>query len=109
MSLAGTGVGILSQTPSVLSRYQSGAIALAERRWDRVSKLFVALFQGGTSILYGLCASRKYRRIGRRTADVKNGNAGPKIHWRLWVKGSFPALAGERYFLADNKGHDGNI
>ena len=50
------------------------------------------------SILYGLCESPNYRRIGR-----------PKIHWRLWEKGSFPALAGERYFLADNNGHDGNI
>ena len=32
----------------------------------------------------GVCGSRNSRRIGRRATDVKNGNAGPKLHWRLW-------------------------
>ena len=59
-------------------------------------------------LIYGLCGSRNYRKIGRRATNVKNGNAGPKLHWRLWEKGRFPALADELYFLADNKGHDGD-
>ena len=59
------------------------------------------------SFLYGVCGSRKYRRIGRRATDVENGNAGPKLHCRLWEKSGFPALPRERDFLADNKGHDG--
>ena len=25
---------------------------------------------------------------------LKNGNAGPKLHWRLWEKRTFPALPG---------------
>ena len=57
--------------------------------------------------LYGRCESRNYCRIGRHATDVKNGNAGPKLHWRLWEKSGFPALAGERYFLAYFKAYDG--
>ena len=41
--------------------------------------------------------------------DVKTGNAGPKLHWLVWEKSGFPALPCERYFLAENKGHDGDI
>ena len=59
--------------------------------------------------LYGLCGSRNYRRFGRRATDVKNGNAGPKLHWLVWEKRGIPALLCERYFLAENKGHDGDI
>ena len=59
--------------------------------------------------LYGSCGSRNYRRIGLRATDVKNGNAGPKLHWLVWEKSSFPALPRERYFLAENNSHDGNI
>ena len=51
----------------------------------------------------------QFRRIGRRATDVKNGNAGPKLHWRLWEKGCFPDLAGERYFSEENEGHGGDI
>ena len=59
--------------------------------------------------LYGLCGSRNYRRFGRRATDVKNGNAGPKLHWLVWEKRGFQALLCERYFLTENKGHDGDI
>ena len=62
---------------------------------------------GGSSLLYGSCGSRKYRRFGRRAADVKNGNAGPKLHWLVWERSGFPALPCEWYFLAENNGHDG--
>ena len=41
--------------------------------------------------------------------DGKNGNAGPKLHLGLWEKSGFPALTCESYFLADNKGHNGDI
>ena len=40
---------------------------------------------------------------------VETGNPGSKLHWRLWEKGGFTALAGEWYFLADNKAHGGHI
>ena len=58
---------------------------------------------------YGLCGSRNSRRFGRRATDLKNGNAGPKKHWRLWEKSDFSAITRVRYFLADNKRYDGNI
>ena len=45
----------------------------------------------GTWHLYGICGSRNYRRVGRRATEGKNGNAGPKLHWRLWEKKGFPA------------------
>ena len=57
--------------------------------------------------LYGVCGSRNYRRFGRRATDVKTGN-GPKLHWLVWEESCFPALPCERYFLAENNGHDGN-
>ena len=59
--------------------------------------------------VYGSCGSRKYVRMGHRATDVKNGNAGPKLHWRLWERSGFPALTDEPYFLAENKGHYGEI
>ena len=59
--------------------------------------------------LYGVCGSRNYRRFGRRATDVKTGNAGPKLHWLVWEESGIPALAGEGYFLAENKGHGGDI
>ena len=31
-------------------------------------------------VVYGLCGSRNDGRIGRRATDVKNANAGPKLH-----------------------------
>ena len=30
--------------------------------------------------------------FGRRATAAKNGNAGPKLHWRLWEKCGFLAL-----------------
>ena len=59
--------------------------------------------------VYGGCGSRNYRRFGRRATDMKNGNAGPKLHWLVWEKSSFPALPCEQYFLAENKGLVGDI
>ena len=59
--------------------------------------------------LYGICGSRNYRRFGRRATDVKTGNAGPKLHWLVWERISFLALPLDTYFLAENKGHDGDI
>ena len=53
----------------------------------------------------GVCGSQNDCRIGRRATEVRNANAGPKLHWRLLEKSGFPALPGEPYFLADNKGH----
>ena len=41
----------------------------------------------GANGLYRVCGSRKYRRFGRRATSVKNCNAGPKLHWRLWPYG----------------------
>ena len=58
--------------------------------------------------IYGGYGSRNYRRIGRPAMDLKNRNAGPKLHWHQWEKSVFPALPHERYFSADNKGHDGD-
>ena len=51
--------------------------------------------------LYGLCGSRNYRRIGRRTTDVKvkSGNAGPKLHWPVWEESGFSALPSDREIL----------
>ena len=40
---------------------------------------------------------------------VKKGNAGPKLHGSLWEKSGFLALACKRYFLVENKRHDGSI
>ena len=40
---------------------------------------------------------------------MKHGNAGPKLHWLVWEKSGFPALAGERYFLAYHKAYGGDI
>ena len=57
------------------------------------------------TLVYGVCGSQNYRRLGRRATDVKTGNAGPKLHWRLWEKSGFPALAHKRYFLVENEGH----
>ena len=59
--------------------------------------------------VYGVCGSRNTRRFGRRATDVTNGNAGPKLHWLVWEKSGFPALARKLYFLVENKGHDGGI
>ena len=39
--------------------------------------------------VYGICGSRNSRRIGRRATDLKNGNAGPKLHWSLWENAVF--------------------
>ena len=39
------------------------------------------------SVVYGICGSRNYR-----ATDIKNGNAGPKLHWGLWEESSFFAL-----------------
>ena len=39
----------------------------------------------------------------------ENGNAGPKLHWLVWEKIGFSTLPRERYFLAENKGRDGDI
>ena len=52
--------------------------------------------------VYGLCRSRKSRRIGRCATDVKNDNAGPKLHWRLWGKSGLSALSPDRDFSAKN-------
>ena len=68
-----------------------------------------AVFSRPAYLVYGSCGSRKYSRIGRHATDVKNGNAGPKLHWLVWQESGFPALPCERYFLGDNKGHDGHI
>ena len=59
--------------------------------------------------VYGVRGSPNSRRFGRRATDVKNGNAGPKLHWLLWEKSVFPALHCEQYFLAENKCHDREI
>ena len=59
--------------------------------------------------VYGVCGSRNYCRFGHRATDVKNGNAGHKLHWWLWEKNSFSVLPLEPYFLAKNKGHNGNL
>ena len=61
------------------------------------------------NLLYGVCGSGKSRQFGRRVTDVKTGNAVPKLHWSLWEKSGLLDLAWERYFLADNNGHDGGI
>ena len=58
---------------------------------------------------YGICGSRNYRRFGRRAADVKTENAGPRLHWLVWEKSGFLAFPCERYFLAENNGHDGDL
>ena len=58
--------------------------------------------------VYGLCGSRNSRRSVRRAKDVKNGNAGPKLHWSLWEKSGFPALTRDPFFLANNNGHNGD-
>ena len=60
-------------------------------------------------LLYGICGSRNYRRFGRRATAVKTGNAGPKLHWLVWEKSGFLALPSERYILAENKAHVGDI
>ena len=57
--------------------------------------------------IYGSCGSRNYRRIGRRATDMKNGNAGPKLHWLVWEESGFSALARKWYFLLQNKCHGG--
>ena len=41
--------------------------------------------------LYGVCGSRNYRRFGLRATDVKNGNAGPKLHWLTFSRLLFVA------------------
>ena len=53
---------------------------------------------GEAGTLYGLCGSRNSRRSVRRATDVKNGNAGPKLHWSLWEKSGFPALTRDPFF-----------
>ena len=40
---------------------------------------------------------------------MKNGNAGPKLHWLQWEKRGFPALPRDRYILEENNGQDGEI
>ena len=52
--------------------------------------------------LYGLCGSRNSRRFGRRATDLKNGNAGPKLHWRLWERSGFSALPSGRAYSGKN-------
>ena len=52
--------------------------------------------------LYGSCGSRNYRRIGRRATDLKNGNAGPKLHWLVWEESGFSALPSDRGISAIN-------
>ena len=59
--------------------------------------------------IYGVCGSRNYWRFSNRAMDVKIGNAGSKLHWRLWEKSSFPGLTLGPYFLANNNGHGGDI
>ena len=59
-------------------------------------------------LVYGGCGSRNHRRFGRRATDVKNGNAGPKLHWLVWEKSGFLALASKLDFLVENKVHEGN-
>ena len=55
--------------------------------------------------LYGVCGSRNSRRFGRRATDAKNGNAGPKLHWRLWGKSGFSALLCDRGHVPKNNTH----
>ena len=59
-------------------------------------------------VLYGLCGSGNSRRSVRRATDVKNGNAGPKLHWSLWEKSVFPALTRDPFLLVNNNGHNGD-
>ena len=81
---------------------------------DRLLKFSVVIFDmlmEGKCLrffIYGGCGSRNYRRFGRRATDVKNGNAGPKLHWLVWEKSGFLALARKLDFLVENKVHDGN-
>ena len=49
--------------------------------------------------LYGSCGSRNSRRFGSRATDLKNGNAGPKLHWGLWEKIGFSALPCDRGYV----------
>ena len=59
--------------------------------------------------LYGVCGSCHSRRFGRRAIYVKNGNAGPKLHWRLWEKIEFSGLPSYRYVLATNYKANGHF
>ena len=71
-----------------------------EHQVERYDQLQVGQTKPNNSFVYGVCGSRNYRRIGCRTTDVKNTNAGPKLHCCLWEKSGFPAPPPERYFLA---------
>ena len=44
------------------------------------------------SVLYGTGGSQDSRRFDHRATDLKNGNAGPKLHWRLWEKSGFSVV-----------------
>ena len=41
--------------------------------------------------------------------DVKNGNAGPKLHCSLWGESGLLDLARELYFLAEKKSQGEDI
>ena len=62
-----------------------------KNRYENALKLNIAL-------VYGVCGSRNHGRIGGRATDVKNGNAGPKLHWRLWGKSVFSALLCDKVY-----------
>ena len=40
--------------------------------------------------------------MGRRATDVKNGNAGPKLHWPVWEESGFSPLPSDRDISAKN-------
>ena len=66
--------------------------------WNRASR-------GPNPITGGInggCGSPNCGRIGRRAVGVKNGNAGPKLHWRLWERRGFLALPSDWEFSAKN-------
>ena len=60
-------------------------------------------------IIYDISGLQNPGGSSPRATDLKTGNAGPRLHWHLWEKSGFPALPRERYLLAINKGHDGEI
>ena len=42
--------------------------------------------------LHGICGSEQSCRFGHHAMDLKNENAGPKYHWRLWKRSSFSVI-----------------
>ena len=53
--------------------------------------------------------SGKSRRFVHHATDVKNGNAGRKLHCSLWEKSGLLDLTRDLYCLAENKGHGEDV